>query len=167
MGIPGKPVISAVLDSANDLVGACLATFRPPMMLLTVVLIGLLALLATLQYKWLGQVSEADRERRHASLNAGATEFAQDLDRELTRAYLLFQAEPVRMRSSRHVSRRATTSGRPRRDFRSFSRTSTFSHEVTRRNRNFAVSILSLVHSQQPSGQPPWLTGAGSLSTLM
>ena len=64
------------------------------MMLLTVVLIGLLALLATRQYKWLGQVSEADRERRHASLNSGATEFAQDLDRELTRAYLLFQAEP-------------------------------------------------------------------------
>jgi two-component system sensor histidine kinase SenX3 len=64
------------------------------MMLLVVVLIGLLALLATLQYRWLGQVSEADRERRHASLNAGASEFAQDLDRELTRAYLLFQTEP-------------------------------------------------------------------------
>jgi signal transduction histidine kinase len=64
------------------------------MLSLAVVLLGLLALLATLQYKWLGQVSEADRERRHASLNAGAAEFAQDLDRELTRAYLLFQTEP-------------------------------------------------------------------------
>jgi signal transduction histidine kinase len=64
------------------------------MLSLAVVLLGLLALLATLQYKWLGQVSEADRERRLASLNAGATEFAQEIDRELTRAYLLFQAEP-------------------------------------------------------------------------
>ena len=64
------------------------------MLSLAVVLLGLLALLATLQYKWLGQISEADSERRHASLNAGAAEFAQDLDRELTRAYLLFQTEP-------------------------------------------------------------------------
>ena len=64
------------------------------MLSLAIVLVGLLALLATLQYRWLGQVSEADRQRRHASLDAGASEFAQDLDRELTRAYLLFQTEP-------------------------------------------------------------------------
>jgi signal transduction histidine kinase len=68
--------------------------FRLPMLALAIVLAGLLALLATLQYTWLGQISKADRERRQASLTTGAAEFAQDVDRELTRAYLLFQIEP-------------------------------------------------------------------------
>ena len=54
-------------------------------------LLGLIALLATLQYKWLGQISGAERERMTATLNTRAAAFAQDFDRELTRAYLLFQ----------------------------------------------------------------------------
>ena len=54
-------------------------------------LLGLIALLATLQYKWLGQISGAERERMTATLNTRASAFAQDFDRELTRAYLLFQ----------------------------------------------------------------------------
>jgi signal transduction histidine kinase len=58
-------------------------------------LLGLIALLATLQYKWLGQISGAERERMTATLNARATAFAQDFDRELTRAYLLFQLDPM------------------------------------------------------------------------
>jgi signal transduction histidine kinase len=64
------------------------------MFVLAILLVGLLVLLATLQYRWLGQISQADRDRRRASLTAGASEFAQDVDRELTRAYLLFQTEP-------------------------------------------------------------------------
>ena len=63
-------------------------------MAVAVLLAGLMALLATLQYRWLGQVSEAERERMQTTLRTGASEFALDVDRELTRAYLLFQVEP-------------------------------------------------------------------------
>ena len=58
-------------------------------------LLGLIALLATLQYKWLGQISGAERERMTSSLNQRANGFAQDVDREVTRAYLLFQLDPM------------------------------------------------------------------------
>lgn len=64
------------------------------MLAVALVLLGLMALLAVLQYRWLGQVSAAERDRMRATLSTGATEFAQDFDRELTRAYLLFQVEP-------------------------------------------------------------------------
>ena len=56
-------------------------------------LLGLILLLATLQYMWLGRISESERDRLRATLVAHASDFAQDFDRELTRAYLLFQAE--------------------------------------------------------------------------
>jgi signal transduction histidine kinase len=58
-------------------------------------LLGLIALLATLQYKWLGRISAAEREGMKATLNTRASGFAQDFDSELTRAYLLFQVEPM------------------------------------------------------------------------
>ena len=67
--------------------------FRPPLIVLAVALLALILLLATLQYVWLGRISEAERERLGATLNARAVEFAQDFDRELTRAYLLFQSD--------------------------------------------------------------------------
>ena len=58
-------------------------------------LVGLIALLATLQYRWLGQIAGAERERMKATLNTRATAYAQDVDRELTRAYLLFQLDAI------------------------------------------------------------------------
>jgi signal transduction histidine kinase len=54
------------------------------------ILLVLLAILATLQYRWLGEVSEAERERMRASLRTRATEFAQEFDAEITRAYVAF-----------------------------------------------------------------------------
>jgi signal transduction histidine kinase len=66
-------------------------TFRVPMAVIAGALLGLIALLATFQYKWLGQISGAERERMTVTLNTRASAFAQDFDRELTRAYLLFQ----------------------------------------------------------------------------
>ncbi len=63
-------------------------------------LLGLIALLATLQYRWLGQVSAAERERMKTNLAARAIGFAQDFDREITRAYLLFQLDTIRDRSN-------------------------------------------------------------------
>jgi signal transduction histidine kinase len=50
-------------------------------------LVVLLGALATLQYRWLGQVSAAERERMQGTLSAGAARFAQDFDRELGRVY--------------------------------------------------------------------------------
>lgn len=67
--------------------------FRPPLLVLAVALLALILLLATLQYVWLGRISEAQRERLSGTLNQQTTAFAQDFDRELTRAYLLFQAD--------------------------------------------------------------------------
>lgn len=68
--------------------------FRLPMFVVAVALLGLIALLATLQYKWLGRISDAEREHMRATLNTRASGFAQDFDGELTRAYLLFQVDP-------------------------------------------------------------------------
>jgi signal transduction histidine kinase len=69
--------------------------FRLPMFVVAAALLGLIALLATLQYRWLGRISDAEREGMKASLNTRASAFAQDFDSELTRAYLLFQVEPM------------------------------------------------------------------------
>jgi signal transduction histidine kinase len=63
------------------------------MLILVATLVALLALLATLQYRWLGQVSEGERASLQASLRAGATRFAQDFNREITRAFLNFQLD--------------------------------------------------------------------------
>jgi signal transduction histidine kinase len=68
---------------------------RIPMFVVAAALLGLMAVLATLQYRWLGQISADDRDRRRAALAAQATGLADDFDRELTRAYLLFQWEPT------------------------------------------------------------------------
>src|SRR5918993_5345017 len=69
--------------------------FRVPMFAVAAALLGLIVLLATLQYRWLGQVSAAERERMKANLATRAAGFAQDFDREVTRAYLTFQVDPV------------------------------------------------------------------------
>src|ERR671913_136999 len=69
--------------------------FRLPMFVIAAALFGLIALLATLQYRWLGQISEAERESRTSTLSARANAFASDFDKELTLAYMLFQVEPV------------------------------------------------------------------------
>jgi signal transduction histidine kinase len=58
------------------------------LLLLAVALVVLLCVLAWLQYRWLGQVSEAERERMQTTLSAGAARFTQDFDRELGRVYL-------------------------------------------------------------------------------
>ena len=69
--------------------------FRVPMAVIAGALLGLIALLASLQYRWLGQISGAERDRMKATLNNRATAFAQDVDRELTRAYLMFQLDVI------------------------------------------------------------------------
>jgi signal transduction histidine kinase len=68
---------------------------RLPMFVLAASLFGLIVLLATLQYRWLGQISTAERTRIRALLRDNASAFAEDFDRELNRAYLMFQVVPV------------------------------------------------------------------------
>ena len=61
--------------------------------------LGLLAVLATLQYRWLGQISEADQARLRASAQGRADDFARDLDREITRAFLRLQFDAAGARA--------------------------------------------------------------------
>ena len=68
--------------------------FRLPVGAIATLLLVLIGVLAVLQYRWLGQISDAERTERRGTLAAGAREFALDFDRELARAYLLFQGEP-------------------------------------------------------------------------
>ena len=81
---------------------------RLPMFVLAAALLGLIALLATLQYRWLGQVSAAERERMQANLATRASGFATDFDREIARAYLTFQLDPLESDANvaTHVSAR-------------------------------------------------------------
>jgi len=65
------------------------------MLAIAAAMLMLIALLATLQYRWLGRVSDAERERLTATLGARADAYAKDFDRELTLAYMLFQLDPV------------------------------------------------------------------------
>ena len=57
----------------------------------TLTLAGLLAVLASLQYHWLGQVSRAEAERLREGARARAEQLARDFDREVTRAFLRLQ----------------------------------------------------------------------------
>jgi signal transduction histidine kinase len=60
------------------------------MIIVAALLLLLLPLLAMLQYRWLGQVSEGEREQLKGSLRATARRFAQDFDHELTLVYAAF-----------------------------------------------------------------------------
>ena len=58
-----------------------------------VVVLLLVPALAWLQYRWVGQVSEAERERMQRTLRTAATQFATDFDTELSRAVVGLQVE--------------------------------------------------------------------------
>lgn len=57
--------------------------------ILTAALLVLLPALAVLQYRWVGQVSAAERDRMERNLRVGAYQFRQTFDGELGRATLL------------------------------------------------------------------------------
>ena len=56
--------------------------------------LGLLPVLAALQYRWIGQVSEAERERMQAGLGGMAARFSRDFNSEVTRALIPPRTEP-------------------------------------------------------------------------
>lgn len=57
-------------------------------------LVGLLLLVAFLQYRWIGQLSDGERDRMRSSLLAGMVRFRQDFDGELTRAAMAYRMGP-------------------------------------------------------------------------
>ena len=67
------------------------STWQP---IAAVVLTGLLVTLALLQYRWLGEVGEAERARMRAGLQTRTADFTQAFDRELTQIYVAFHGEP-------------------------------------------------------------------------
>ncbi|MBI4748853.1 MAG: HAMP domain-containing histidine kinase [Acidobacteria bacterium] len=70
--------------------------YKPsPILIVLVLLMALLGILATLQYRWIGQVTESERTRLQASLQSDAAHLAEDFDREITRIFLAFQMEAV------------------------------------------------------------------------
>jgi len=58
-------------------------------------LVALLGIVATLQYRWLGDISRAERERLQSSLQTRASEFEVSLDGDVTRAYAAFDVDPT------------------------------------------------------------------------
>jgi signal transduction histidine kinase len=59
-------------------------------LLATAAVVGLLVLLAVSQFYWIGEVTNAERERLRSRLTADAERFAEELDRELTRGFMAF-----------------------------------------------------------------------------
>ncbi len=66
--------------------------------LLVVVLLALLGVLAYLQYAWLGQISEGERERLQRNLQMDTQRFAEDFNREMQNAYFNFQIDAKNFR---------------------------------------------------------------------
>lgn len=58
-------------------------------------LVALVGTLAVLQYRWLGQVSEAERDQLRTSLTQRARDFAEDFDHHIGEIYSAFQAIDV------------------------------------------------------------------------
>ena len=65
-------------------------SYSKSQMMVAAVLLLLLPLLALMQYRLLGKVSEGERERLRASLLASATRFSADFDQEVVRIYSAF-----------------------------------------------------------------------------
>ena len=69
-----------------------------PLLLVVGFVTILLFVLGFLQYRWTGELSEAERGRLRAGLRMRAELLAQDLDREVTRAFLRLQLDPATLR---------------------------------------------------------------------
>ncbi len=66
---------------------------RVPLVAAVAALVLILVLLATLQYRWVGQVGEAERVRLQAGARTRVEQLAQEFDREVSRAFAGLQAD--------------------------------------------------------------------------
>src|SRR5258708_13260250 len=62
------------------------------LLLIVTTMVAALAVLATMQYRWLGELSEAEQQRMRAALSSGTHEVAQEVDREVNRISTNFQS---------------------------------------------------------------------------
>jgi signal transduction histidine kinase len=60
---------------------------------------GALVVLAVLQYRWIGQLADAERRQMKSSIEFAANHFSDEFDRELTRLFISFQG-PLREASA-------------------------------------------------------------------
>lgn len=60
---------------------------------IAVLLVLLLAVLAVLQWRWIGEVSDLEQQRMRASLSAAGGRFAEDFDREVAQVFLAFHPD--------------------------------------------------------------------------
>jgi hypothetical protein len=76
--------------------------------------------LAWMQYQWLGQLSEAERERMQRTLRTAAAQFATEFDSELSRTLISLQVDGAAIRDqnwtayAERYSRWATSAAEPR-----------------------------------------------------
>lgn len=66
---------------------------------------GALIALAMLQYRWIGQLADAERQRMRSSMEFAANHFSDEFDRELTRLFMTFQG-PLQEASAETAQRR-------------------------------------------------------------
>jgi hypothetical protein len=66
----------------------------PWLLVLAGVLTVLVATVAVLQYRWVGELASMERERLQTTLRTRSAQVATDFDRELTRAFLWLRREP-------------------------------------------------------------------------
>jgi signal transduction histidine kinase len=69
-----------------------------PVTILVGVVLLLVPALAWMQYRWLGQLSEAERERMHRTLRTAAAQFANEFDTELSRTLISLQVDGTTLR---------------------------------------------------------------------
>jgi signal transduction histidine kinase len=91
-----KSADSPSLFAYSDLVRVDVHDRRsvPWQLIAAAVLLVLLGTVGTLQYRWLGEVSEAERQRMRAGLQTRAGDFTQEFDRQITQIYVAFHGEP-------------------------------------------------------------------------
>lgn len=69
-----------------------------PITILVAIVMLLVPALAWMQYRWLGQLSEAERERMQRTLRTAAAQFANEFDLELSRTLLSLQVDGATLR---------------------------------------------------------------------
>ena len=66
--------------------------------ILVAIVMLLVPALAWMQYRWLGQLSEAERDRMQRTLRTAASQFATEFDGELSRTLISLQVEGPMLR---------------------------------------------------------------------
>ena len=75
-----------------------------------------LVVLGVLQYRWIGEMADAERQRMSAGIEFAAHHYSDDFDHELTRIFFAFQM-PLPEATAEHCCA-VTTNGRHRRAIR-------------------------------------------------